>query len=166
MITCYRITDGQFSGVDLFEVCPDNWTTTPVPTEPAPAGMAYQWANGAWEVGFDRVIMAKRKNEAHAAAWDYIYRWHDTGGLLQLADWKYDPNVSAQAKAMIAAVDAWKNLVMGLYAQKRAAILAGQEADLDYSAAGDCPHKFMQIAAIAQDYDNRQAALEAEQELP
>ena len=92
------------------------------------------------------IIKKKKQDEAHKAAWQYIYdSGHDQGGLMQFINWKFDSLTSQAAKDKISAIETWKDAVMALYFSKKAAIWNNQPYDLDYSSAGVCPFSFTEV---------------------
>ena len=139
--------DGYFTGIDTAPHGDDYWQEFDTLPD-VEKGKTLRLVNGVLvnEIGVSSQIKKERQDEAHKAAWQYIYdSGHDQGGLMQFINWKFDSLTPQDAKDKISAIETWKDAVMSLYFSKKAAIWSNQPYDLDYSSAGVCPFSFTEV---------------------
>jgi len=128
MITCYRITDMQFTGVDRFDACPPGWTTVPPPlADEPPAGMSYRWDGEGWYLGLNLLQANQRIATLWAEADALALSLADQNSRARYIVWLIDPATPPEAKALIGQVQAAMDGLWMQYARAKAAILAGEE---------------------------------------
>jgi len=132
MITCYRITDGQYTGVDVQESCPDGWTTVAPPTDELPHGRAYLWDGDGWVEGMDGIMAAKRIDSLWKKANAFAKSGLDQNDIASLTPGLSLP-IPAGHRAQILQWLLWGSQVWQAYYTAKAAIEAG---DLDATMAG------------------------------
>ena len=147
METYYRVTSGQFSGVDTFKTAPSGWIETAPPTDLLPLGKAYQWDGKSWTVGIDKL----RSEQLIEALWGeadaMANKVADANARGRHLAWLIDPTTPEPAKVLILKVQVAMDSIWKQYSIARTAIVAGKEPS-PLSAPGDVP-TFWDIAAAA-----------------
>ena len=147
MKTYYRITSGQFSGVDTFKTAPSGWVETAPPTDLLPLGKAYQWDGKSWTVGIDKL----RSEQLIEALWGeadaMANKVADANARGRHLAWLIDPTTPEPAKVLILKVQVAMDSIWKQYSIARTAIVAGKEPS-PLTAPGDVP-TFWDIAAAA-----------------
>ena len=147
MKTYYRITSGQFSGVDTFKTAPSGWVETAPPTDLLPLGKAYQWDGKSWTVGIDKL----RSEQLIEALWGeadaMANKVADANARGRHLAWLIDPTTPEPAKVLILKVQVAMDSIWKQYSIARTAIVAGKEPS-PLTAPVDVP-TFWDIAAAA-----------------
>lgn len=92
-------------------------------------------------------LRAVRIKEAWSLAWEHIFKWYDTGGLIRFVSWLIDEKANPTGKAMIDGIRQWVDGVMAVYLfVYKPTIQAGGSVIVDYAAdVGDAPFTFTQV---------------------
>ena len=149
MKTYYRVTSGQFSGVDTFKIAPSGWVKSKPPSEELPIGKAYQWDSDSakWTVGIDKL----RSEQLIEALWGeadaMANKVADANARGRHLAWLIDPTTPEPAKVLILKVQVAMDSIWKQYSIARTAIVAGKEPS-PLTAPGDVP-TFWDIAAAA-----------------
>ena len=147
MKTYYRITSGQFSGVDTFKTAPSGWVESKPPSDELPLGKAYQWDGKSWTVGSDKFRAGQLIEALWSEADDMANKVADANARGRHLAWLIDPTTPEPAKALIIKVQTAMDSIWKQYSIARAAIVAGTEPD-PLTAPVDVP-TFWDIAEAA-----------------
>ena len=149
METYYRVTSGQFSGVDTFKIAPSGWVKSKPPSEELPIGKAYQWDSDSakWTVGIDKFRAGQLIEALWSEADDMANKVADANARGRHLAWLIDPTTPEPAKVLILKVQVAMDSIWRQYSIARTAIVAGKEPS-PLTAPVDVP-TFWDIAEAA-----------------